>query len=793
MSSESVPRSEVIDLRHVTKAFPDRRAGALMREAIPIGHGRSTSVPALADVSLEAGAGELIGIIGPNGSGKSTLLKVLAGVIEPSSGDVHVAGHTSAMIDLGFSFQRDLTGWENLPLAISLLGANPRLTAEQIDQIVEFSGVRDFMDLQVKHFSSGMLARLGFAVATHVPAEVLAIDEVLAVGDRQFQLACIKRVKDRAADGAVVLFVSHSLELVYQLCTRVIHLDRGHLVGDGEPGEVISAYEQSVVGRADRRGDHARIERLELASHVVESGEMLDLRCHIEVLDDGRDLVVSSQIKDPMMTDGVVNVDDMPNGALSRRGAVVLAASLGPIASTAGRLEVVVSLVDHTPGDTAGAIDRAGAFFEVTGEDVGMIRIAMGGTWHAEPTDPDPIASTRSAPAATTTSVGSVARCLGLTKRFDARRHGTGDRSRSQGHCALDELNFTIGRGESVGVIGPNGAGKSTLLRLLAGITDPTSGIAEVDGRCVAVLELGTGFHPEMTGRENAEFAWRLHEGRPSEWPAAFESIAAFAGIGDSIDTPVKHYSTGMGARLSIALALELQPDLLVIDEALSVGDMAFRELVQGRLAKLVAAGTSLLFASHDLHLVSAICTRVIRLDGGRLVEDGPTKALLRPSGGTRWMAGSGSNSGDIAISGLRCSPAVLPLGGPFEVEFEIEVRRPSTEVRLEFSIRDPLTAEEKHDRSHHEQSMDWTEHVQRIDGIDHVFERAGTWRITGQLDGAPLLNSHDLVVTAINALDGVPICEQWQTVVFSGSGDTAGRQHVRWTPDPGPIRRTLE
>ena len=197
---------------------------------------------ALRDVSFEVARGEAFAIIGPNGSGKSTLLKHLSGVMTPTSGSVEVGGRLSALIEVGAGFHEDLTGRENIFLNGTILGMTREEIRRKFDAIVDFSGIEEFLDTPVKRYSSGMYARLGFAVAVHVEPEILVVDEVLSVGDRLFQQKGLEKMRSVVASGATVVFVSHNLHAVAGLCQRAILMDRGSVVARGTATDVIRAY-----------------------------------------------------------------------------------------------------------------------------------------------------------------------------------------------------------------------------------------------------------------------------------------------------------------------------------------------------------------------------------------------------------------------------------------------------------------------------------------------------------------------------------------------------------------------
>ncbi len=197
---------------------------------------------ALRDVSFEASRGEALGIIGRNGAGKSTILKLLARIMRPTVGTLTVRGRLSALIEVGAGFHPDLTGRENVFLNGTILGMTRPEIRRKFDAIVEFSGLQDFIDTPVKRYSSGMFARLGFAVAAHVDPEVLIVDEVLSVGDFVFQRKCLEKMDAVLRGGATVIFVSHDLRAVAQLCSRTILLDRGRIAAAGPSDEMVRSY-----------------------------------------------------------------------------------------------------------------------------------------------------------------------------------------------------------------------------------------------------------------------------------------------------------------------------------------------------------------------------------------------------------------------------------------------------------------------------------------------------------------------------------------------------------------------
>lgn len=194
---------------------------------------------------------------------------------------------------------------------------------------------------------------------------------------------------------------------------------------------------------------------------------------------------------------------------------------------------------------------------------------------------------------------------------------------------ALKDVSFTIRQGEVVGVIGRNGAGKSTLLKILSRITKPTEGFAEIRGRIGSLLEVGTGFHPELSGRENIYLNGAILGMRRAEIAGKFDEIVAFAEVDAFVDTAVKHYSSGMYLRLAFAVAAHLEPEILLVDEVLAVGDAAFRKKCLGKMGEVAGGGRTVLFVSHDMAAVEGICRNAFLLDKGRLVRAGSAREVV--------------------------------------------------------------------------------------------------------------------------------------------------------------------
>jgi lipopolysaccharide transport system ATP-binding protein len=207
---------------------------------------------ALRDVSFRVHEGEVLGVIGRNGAGKSTLLKILTRITTPTTGRAVIRGRVGSLLEVGTGFNPELTGRENVFLNGSILGMKRREIQRKLGDIVEFSGVEKFIDTPVKRYSSGMSVRLAFSVAAHLEPEIMLVDEVLAVGDAEFQQRCLGRMEDMSGSGRTVLFVSHNMQAVNQLCDRAIWLEGGQIHEEGEPSEVVTHYLHSAFGSGSR-------------------------------------------------------------------------------------------------------------------------------------------------------------------------------------------------------------------------------------------------------------------------------------------------------------------------------------------------------------------------------------------------------------------------------------------------------------------------------------------------------------------------------------------------------------
>jgi lipopolysaccharide transport system ATP-binding protein len=299
-----------------------------------------------------------------------------------------------------------------------------------------------------------------------------------------------------------------------------------------------------------------------------------------------------------------------------------------------------------------------------------------------------------------------------LTLRDAVRRWATAplrallrraDRAKSRpAFWALKDVSFEVNRGEVVGVIGRNGAGKSTLLKILSRITEPTEGAAEIHGRVGSLLEVGTGFHPELTGRENIYLNGAILGMRRAEIVRKFEEIVAFAEVEKFIDTPVKHYSSGMYTRLAFAVAAHLEPEILIVDEVLAVGDAQFQKKCLGKMGEVATGGRTVLFVSHQMGMIETLCRTCLLLSRGRVQSFGPVGKVVRQylqelTERTQEVDFSRirrSGSGEVRLTGFwveddSCRPAPsVASGAEVTLAFQCtSTARPSAQISLGFSI----------------------------------------------------------------------------------------------------------
>ncbi len=245
-----------IDLDRVSLEFKVRQFKRLtLKEFLVRGMFKTTVNPiihvqALQDVSLKVGEGERLGILGHNGAGKSTLLKLLAGIYPPTSGKRKVVGRISSLFDIALGFELDSNGWENIYNRGYLQGQTPTSIRDKIDQVAEFSELGRFLDMPVRYYSAGMMVRLAFSIATAIEPEILIVDEVLSVGDAAFQAKAAARIRAMMSQARLIVMVSHDLESLANLSTRIVWMDHGRVKQEGAPGEIIHAYQQHALAPA---------------------------------------------------------------------------------------------------------------------------------------------------------------------------------------------------------------------------------------------------------------------------------------------------------------------------------------------------------------------------------------------------------------------------------------------------------------------------------------------------------------------------------------------------------------
>ena len=234
----------IIKFTKVTKKF-NLQSQKTFKEFLPAlfrGQRTRQTLTALNNISFKIYPGQTIGIIGPNGSGKSTILKLIAGVMTPTSGTVTVNGKVSPLIELGAGFHPELTGRENIHLNAAILGLGQKAISQKMQQIIDFSGLDNFIDQPIKHYSSGMYARLGFSIAVHVDPQILLVDEILAVGDSQFQQKCFAKMEEFKKQKITIVYVSHNIESIKSFCTKAFYINKSNLVSHGNPTKISQQY-----------------------------------------------------------------------------------------------------------------------------------------------------------------------------------------------------------------------------------------------------------------------------------------------------------------------------------------------------------------------------------------------------------------------------------------------------------------------------------------------------------------------------------------------------------------------
>jgi ABC-2 type transport system ATP-binding protein len=292
---------------------------------------RSTSEEfwALRDVDLEVREGAMFGLIGHNGSGKTTLLKIIGGILRPNEGRVVSRGRIAALLELGAGFHPELTGRENVYLNASILGLSHKETDRIFDNVVAFAELEEFIDNQVKFYSSGMFVRLGFAVAVHVDPAVLLVDEVLAVGDEAFQRKCLDRVRQFQREGRTIVFVTHAVDLVRQICDEAVMLDHGQVHARGNPEEVVRAFRQENLRHTVEEGRQWGTREMEIVSaDLIRETDAPDAP-----VKPGETIIIQADVRAPSPVDDVVAVValyDHENRTIFRANTGVLGVDIAP-------------------------------------------------------------------------------------------------------------------------------------------------------------------------------------------------------------------------------------------------------------------------------------------------------------------------------------------------------------------------------------------------------------------------------------------------------------------------------
>jgi lipopolysaccharide transport system ATP-binding protein len=274
-----------LEFNHISKRYrvradrsADRDVGNVVTRTLRRLRPRSEEFWALRDVTFQVKRGEALGIIGHNGAGKSTILKLIANITVPTEGEIRINGRLSALIEVGSGFHPELSGRENVYLSGSIMGMRRREIDAKLDSIVEFAGVRQFIDTPVKRYSSGMYVRLGFAIAAHLDPEILLLDEVLAVGDAAFQAKCMQRIKELEDGGTTIVFISHDLTAVERLCQRVVLMRHGRIAQEGRSRDVIREYHQGAVAPSTSAALHTAAIRQWPANDDAPGNEIARLR-----------------------------------------------------------------------------------------------------------------------------------------------------------------------------------------------------------------------------------------------------------------------------------------------------------------------------------------------------------------------------------------------------------------------------------------------------------------------------------------------------------------------------------
>lgn len=763
------PTAPGVRLRGVTKVFDRNPAKAQWRSALNLKPRPRVAHRALDGIDLDIDAGQSLAVLGPNGAGKSTLLRLVAGVTRPSAGSIEVAGSVGAMIELGIGFHPDLTGRENTFSSLVIHGLEPAAIADAYPEIVDFAGIEDAMDTPMKHYSLGMAARLGFAVATHRRPAVLAVDEVITAGDRHFQERCLDRISRMVDEGTILMFVTHQMSFVTAVCQRAIRLEAGRIVDDDAAGLVVERYLRSARGIvAEPRRTDVTIRRITTPPEIAPRSQ-LSVCAELEVGTTVETPHLQLDLSLPVVAPDVVTVSvSTPLPTLVEPGRYRVTGTTTPIAAEGVRYRATLSARDAA-GRALG--NQLAAEFDVTGGVSGAVP-RFTGEVHSRITEL-PHEADRFRPTAPT-APDDIVRVRGVTKTFSTGlpraelAKALPFRVPPGSLTALDGVDLNVGRGEALGLIGPNGAGKSTLLRILAGITAPDRGTVEITGNPVSMLGLGMGLHRDFTGRANIALMGRILGIDETALKQAEHDILDLAGLGSAIDAPVRQYSSGMSARLGLALSMFCPGDLLLIDELLSVGDEQFREATLHALQRRRADGDTVIFVSHELQLVERVCDRVVWLQAGAIVDDGPTPEVLERYGHRAWAAGVNDATSGIRLGRMSVPRRHIETGGALEFSGTLLVDEPLPHARLEVSYRlapddrfQPLTVEERLAR---------TIFIATLEPAQRALSVEGRYRYDAQVVRNDWVGDVDLVVCVIDERDNTVLAETYEPVTVGRS-----------------------
>jgi ABC-type polysaccharide/polyol phosphate transport system ATPase subunit len=381
------------------RVYPHRNV-TLKEAIVRRRHVRPTEIWALRDVDLRVEPGDSIGFIGRNGSGKTTLLRLIAGIFAPTSGRLEVGGKVGSLLELGAGFHPDFTGRENIFLSASIYGLSRSLVRERMDEIIAFSELEDFIDIPVRTYSSGMHMRLGFAIAAHIEADVLLLDEVFAVGDEAFQRKCVDRVMQFRERGGTVCFVSHDAAAVERLCERAVLLTHGRVEYDGETGEALKRYQTLLaaeeapaeIGAGLREWGSGEVRVVEVGTETADgravevfvSGDPMTVRLRLVAEETVPAPRLSLELRDSgglLLGASVVDLDEVGWTAERRERSLRFSVERLPLGE--GDFQLAITLTDESGSKQYHRVDPAAAF-SVRAEDSARGLLRFEGEWAAE-------------------------------------------------------------------------------------------------------------------------------------------------------------------------------------------------------------------------------------------------------------------------------------------------------------------------------------------------------------------------------------------------------------------------